>query len=104
MMAGHSIPHPSLQRTNGRLATNTLLLLADAIKPGGAPDEQAVAGQGGRGQAHVVLGQLVRAHQLKPVAGPDHEGHAVFVQAEDAAVAGPRRRREMQSAGSFWRS
>src|ERR1035437_10356206 len=57
-------------------------LFRNAIDPGRAPDEQVVAGKGGRGQAHIILGQFVCAQQLKLVAGPNNEGHAVFVQAD----------------------
>ena len=64
-------------------------LLADAINPARAPDKQAVAGQSGRGQAHVILSQLVRVQQLEAVAGPDHEGYPILVQAADSAIAGP---------------
>src|ERR1035438_5625539 len=72
-------------------------LLADAINPGRASDEQAIAGQGGRGHAHVVPGQLVRLQKLKPVASPNHEGYAIFIKAEDPAVASHRCGGEMQS-------
>src|ERR1039458_508103 len=72
--------------------------LADAINHARAPYEQAVASQGGRGQAHVILGQLVRGQQLEAVPGPNHERYPILIQAEDPVVAGPRRRGEMQPA------
>ena len=71
--------------TSLNLALSSSRLPADAIDPGRASDEQAADGQGGRGQAPVVLGQLVRVQQFKPVARPHHEGDAILVQAEDPA-------------------
>ena len=49
-----------------------------------------IAGEGGGGEAHLIFGQLVGVLEIKLVARPDHERHAIFVQAEDAAIASPR--------------
>src|SRR5262245_59833296 len=62
--------------------------LAQAVQLAPRADEQAAAGDGRAGQAHLT--ELVAPEHLEVPAGLDHERLAVLAQAEDLAAVGPR--------------
>ena len=64
------------------------LNLPQTIKLCQRADEQAVAGDGGRGHAHFVEGVFVQ--QLVFGAGGEDVGVAVFAERENLSVRGPR--------------
>src|ERR1051325_1630664 len=73
--------------------------VAETIYPRRGADEETIAGERGRGHAHVVVGEFVGVEQLEPVAGAYDVAHAVFVQAENLSGRGPRRGGERKTVG-----
>ena len=62
----------------------------EAIDAGIGSNDQLVAGQGGRGHAHVVFEQLVGIKQLEFATSFEDVGYAVFVEVKDFSVGCPR--------------
>ena len=65
-------------------------LFPNAIDSRGGADEEVFSGEGRGGHAHVVFGELVGVEEFKALPGFADIGAAVFVEAEDFPLIGPR--------------
>src|SRR5262245_21869360 len=81
--------HSPSMRARAKICRSLALACGDAIEMPLGANQQAAAGDGRRGHAHLV--QAVLPHQLVVRARLDDEGVAVLTEAEDLAVVGPGR-------------
>ena len=65
-------------------------LFPNTIDSRGGTNEEVFSGESRGGHAHVVFGELVGVEELKALPGFADIGAAIFVEAEDFSLIGPR--------------
>lgn len=65
-------------------------LFPNTIDSRGGADEEVFSGESRGGHAHVVFGELVGVEEFETLSGSADIGAAVFVEAEDFSLIGPR--------------
>ena len=65
-------------------------LFPNTIDSRGGADDEVFPGEGRGGHAHVVFGELVCVEEFETLSGFADIGAAVFVEAEDFPLIGPR--------------
>ena len=73
----------ALEERGGGLFSNT-------IDSRGGTDEEVFSGESRGGHAHVVFGELVGVEEFKALPGFADIGAAVFIEAENFSLIGPR--------------